>query len=97
VHLYNTLGIARWRARISRIIVTVGALIACATGLAGKVGIAGFACIFGMSYGCGRIGTTLIPDNSKPTVTWGRKAMGQRRSIPAVAMVVARLPKELHR
>jgi hypothetical protein len=50
-----------------------------------------------MSYGYGRIGTTLIPDKSKPTVTWGRKAMGQHRIFPANAMVVARLPKEFIR
>jgi hypothetical protein len=35
-----------------------------------------------MSYDFGRIGTTPIPDKSKPTVTWGRKAMGHRRRSP---------------
>src|SRR4029434_5951885 len=36
-------------------------------------------------YACRRIGTSLIPDNGKPTATWGRNAMGQqpRRSVPA--------------
>ena len=29
-----------------------------------------------MSYGSRRISTLLIPDKSKPTATWGRKAMG---------------------
>jgi hypothetical protein len=96
VHLYNTLGTARYSAHISCIIVNVGIIRACATGIEGKVGILGLACFFGMSYGNGRIGTTLIPDKSKPTATWGRKAMGQRRIIPAAAMVVARLPKEFH-
>ena len=47
-----------------------------------------------MSYGLSRIGTTLIPDKSKPTVTWGRKAMGQLGLARASAVVVARLPKE---
>src|SRR5205823_5287518 len=61
---------------------------------AGIVVILGFACILGLSYGFGRIGTTLIPDKSKPTVTWGRKAMGQHRHSPATAVMVARLPKE---
>ena len=65
-----------------------------ATGRGGKVGIFGFACILGMSYGSRRISTLLIPDKSKPTVTWGRKAMGQHCCFPASAMVVARLPKE---
>ena len=34
-----------------------------------------------------------IPDNSKPTVTWGRKAMGQFAG-PHPGNVVARPPKE---
>jgi len=59
-----------------------------------KTGTPGFACIVGMSYGFARIGATLIPDKSKPTATWGRKAMGQHRTSPAAVMVVARLPKE---
>jgi hypothetical protein len=46
-------------------------------------GIIEFARIHGMSYGFGRIGTMLIPDNSKPTATWGRKAMGQGASSSA--------------
>jgi len=58
------------------------------------VGITGFACLDGMSYGFGRIGTMLIPDNGKPTATWGRKAMGQRGFSSAMIAVVARLPKE---
>ena len=29
----------------------------------------GFACVIGIGYVFGRIGTTLIPDNSKLTVT----------------------------
>ena len=67
---------------ISQKIVTVGPLVigfAAGREVRGKkVGVIGFACILVMSYGCGRIGTTLIPDKRKPTVTWGRKAMGQR-------------------
>jgi len=50
--------------------------------LSEKVRTIGFASAPGMSYGFGRIGTTLIPDKSKPTVTWGRKAMGQYCLIP---------------
>ena len=71
-------------AGISRIIVTVkrSENPAVQDGLQ-KVGIFGFACAFVMSYGCGRIGTTLIPDTSKPTVTWGRKAMGQHCLAPS--------------
>ncbi len=34
-----------------------------------------------------------VPDNSKPTVTWGRKAMGQFAG-PHPGNVVARPPKE---
>src|ERR1051325_3765345 len=62
-------------------------------GIACVVGIFGFACVIVMSYVCGRIGSQLIPDKSKPTATWGRKAMGQHR-LPRPAVVVARLPKE---
>jgi len=63
-------------------------------GINGKIVIIGFACISGMTYVSGRIGTTLIPDNSKPTATWGRKAVGLV-AVPRVsAMTVARLPKE---
>ena len=40
--------------------------------------LAGFACAFAMSYVFGRISKLLIPDKSKPTATWGRKAMGHR-------------------
>ena len=73
---------------------------ACTLRLGDRAGILGtirkleFACPTVMSYGFGRIGATLIPDNSKPTVTWGRKAMGLHCLYPATAMVVARLPKE---
>src|SRR5689334_7396074 len=40
------------------------------------VGVIGFARAVGMSYASSRIGLSLIPDTSKPTVTWGRKAVG---------------------
>ena len=46
--------------------------------------IPGVARAVGMSYGYGRISTLLIPDNSKPTVTWGRKAMGLVRCSPSL-------------
>ena len=63
------------------------------------VGIIGFACLCGMSYGFGRIGTILIPDNSKPTATWGRKAMGQRGFSSAIdrggRQVTEGIPHEL--
>jgi hypothetical protein len=61
--------------------------------ISNEVGILGFACKLAVSYNCGRIGTTLIPENSKPTATWGRKAMGQNCLFPATAMLVAKVPE----
>ena len=54
---------------------------------------AAFACGSGLSYGCVESNYSAIPDNSKPTVTWGRKAMGQVAG-PHHGNMVARPPKE---
>ena len=82
------------QAGISRIIVTVGTLMTHCGRVLRKSRYPRICPLFRHELWLRQNRYNTDSRQSKPTVTWGRKAMGQQRSFPASALMVARLPKE---